>query len=354
MNLRYISWNKLRSLACGYACMVSVMEFGTESNADLSMELDTEKRFRCAQGFSALQINILGIIKGHPEVLTYWLIAQLVAKQYAENTTEGAVRGALERLFSRGLLLRTRASQGRLKGNRFVLVHDLCVNIQPCNITRKCATENAMEHATQFSKISHHSILEEEEKDRKNLSISTQEAEMKRKLEDLSEEDIAFHWPVLNRDGFGTAQIRQICHRLHKAGLAVDNVLPSLTYAEWDMATGNRKDAQGNPIARPSHWVFQTLARQGYYPRPDGYVSPQEQAERDATEEQRRLAEAQEARFKASCETWAAQLLPQERRHILGDSAPGGYKSSIFHEGVVLRNHFRKEIWPSLKSEAKK
>jgi hypothetical protein len=60
------------------------------------------------------------------------------------------------------------------------------------------------------------SILEEKT-DRKNLSLSSGEDERQkaiRSLEALTEDDIAFHWPELARQGFGTDQIRQILNRL--------------------------------------------------------------------------------------------------------------------------------------------
>ena len=328
-------WSPPRALACSYACM--------ESGVDAATECGMERRFRCAQGFSALQINILGVIKVHAEVLAYWQIAQLVNTHYGGNPTEGAVRGALERLFPRDFLLRSRAARGRLKGNRYALAQDPCSHILPCNL----AVEAGAECAAQSGAAVPPSILKEKT-ERKTLSISSQEASAERRLEELSEEDIAFHWPTLARDGFGTDQIRQICQRLRKTGASLENILQGLTHAEWEMDRGDRTDAKGKPIARPAHWVFETLARQGYYPRPAGYVSPQEQAERDAAEEQKRLAVAHGAKFEAAQIAWAGQLRSDEKASILQARHPAGSGAVRIPESVILRSHFRAEVWPSL------
>ena len=322
-------------LACSRACMVSGKEY--------VMEKDMEHRRQCLQGLSTLQINILSIIKAHQEVLPYWQIAHMVGRHFGGNPTEGAVRGALERMFSRDFLLRSRASRGRLKGNRYALAKDPCPHIPSCNFVMESAADSAA-HSGRTPEASFLS----EEIDRKNLSISSQSTEPEHRLEELTEEDISFHWPTLARDGFGTAQIRQICQRLHKIGIPTTRILQGLIHAEWEMVHGIRKDSKGNPIEKPAHWVFGTLARQGYYPRPAGYISPQEQAERDAEEERKRFAAAHEARKDAEYEAWAVQLTPQEREHIVRERSPTSQGALRMPELVALRAYFFAKVWPEV------
>lgn len=112
------------------------------------------------------------------------------------------------------------------------------------------------------------------------------------------------------------------------------------------MAYGTRKDSKGNPIEKPAHWVFETLARQGYYPRPTGYISPQEQAERDAAEEKARFAAAHEARKEAEYEAWAAQLTAQERERIVLERSPASQGALRMPERVALRAYFFAKVWP--------
>lgn len=325
-----------RSLACSRACMVRTMESGTDN--------PMEDKLRCMQGFSHVQINILGILKSHTEVLAYWQIAHLLEQHYGGSVTEGSVRGALERLFPREFLVRRRASRGRLKGNRYALATDPCTHIQPCNFIVGVVTESD----TQSAGTAAPSILEKA--DRKILSVSSQEAEESkavRLLEALTEEDMHFHWPALARQGFGTDQIRQIISRLVQVNISVKQIMQGLTYAEWELAADRMRDKSGTPVTSPVSWVFKILATQGYYPRPEGYRSPQEQAELDAVEELRQRTAAYEARQAAEGDAWIARLTPDERSAILGP------QSNIMRmpDEVVLRCHFRSEIWPLMQRE---
>lgn len=244
-------------------------------------------------------------------------------------------------MFTRDFLLRSRASRGRLKGNRYALAKDPCPHIPPCNFVMESAADSAAHRSSPPA-----ASLLSEEIDRKNLSIFSQSTEPEHRLEELTEEDISFHWPTLARDGFGTAQIRQICQRLHKIGIPTTRILQGLTHAEWEMAHGTRKDSKGNPIEKPANWVFETLARQGYYPRPAGYISPQEQAERDAAEEKARFTAAHEARKDAEYEAWAAQLTPQEREHIVQERSPASQGALRMPDRVALRAYFFAKVWP--------
>ena len=325
-----------RSLACSRACMVRAMYSGTDN--------PMEGKLRCMQGFSHVQINILGILKSHTEVLAYWQIAHLLEQHYGGNVTEGSVRGALERLFPREFLVRRRAARGRLKGNRYVLATDPCPHIQPCNSFVGVGTESNAQSAESAAP----SILEET--DRKILSVSSQEAEESktaRLLEALTEEDMHFHWPALARQGFGTDQIRQIISRLIQVNISFKQVMQGLTYAEWELAADRMRDKSGAPVTSPVSWVFKILATQGYYPRPEGYRSPQEQAELDAAEELKQRTAAYEARQAAEGDAWIVRLTPDERSAILGP------QNNIMRmpDEVVLRRHFRSEIWPLMQRE---
>ena len=322
-----------RSLACSRTCMVRVMESDTDN--------PMEGKFRCMQGFSLLQINILGILKSHKEVLAYWQIAQLLEQYYGGIVTEGAVRGALERLFPREFLLRRRSARGRLKGNRYALATDPCSYIQPCS-SMGVVTESS----TQSAGTTAPSILEEI--DSKILSVSSKELSANQLLEALTESDIVFHWPNLAKFGFGTDQIRQIIKRLSQIPLPLTNLMQGLIYAEWELENEQMRDKTVTPITSPNQWVFYILARQGYYPRPSGYISPQEQAERDAEAEANALKQAQEKRLMAECALWIASLTTQERKAIL--PAQNGCALPMPEE-VALRNYFRTNIWAKRQNE---
>ena len=329
------------SQPCRIACSLACMQSDMPGSVREGMTLPT-KAGRCACGFSSLQINILSILKERHEVISYWQIASLIQGVFDQQTTEGSVRGALTRLYRQGFLVRQRANRAHLKGNRYAFNTDPCRHIKPCSQLMQSGMKSAEQSTAQSGQIAAPSILEE--KDRKNtLSISSQEEDRAR-LEALSETDIEFHWPKLAASGFGTHQIRQIIERLEQKNLLLSNVLQGLDHAEWVLERGQMQDKDGQAVQHPTNWVFQILAKQGYYPRPVGYVSPQEQAELDAAEERKRLVAAQEERLKAECDAWIAGLSPDERVAILGVQ-----NGSIRIPGdVVLRNHFRTEIWPKL------
>lgn len=104
------------------------------------------------------------------------------------------------------------------------------------------------------------------------------------------------------------------------------------------------RDKNGEPVSHPLNWVFSSLARTGYYRRPQGYVSPQEQAERDAAAEEERLKNAREERKNSAFEAWRSGLSPEEKRAIV---APGN-RTFPMPEDTALRQHFLREIWPVL------
>jgi hypothetical protein len=78
-----------------------------------------------------------------------------------------------------------------------------------------------------------------------------------------------------------------------------ERITQGLTHAEWEFTAGKMRDKSGKPVTSPVNWVFAILAKQGYYPRPQGYISPQEQVELDAVEEAKRLTIARKARLEA-------------------------------------------------------
>lgn len=186
-----------------------------------------------------------------------------------------------------------------------------------------------------------------EKTDRKNLSVFSGEKDSGNvilQLESLTEEDVSFHWPNLAKAGFGTCQIRQILTRLFQVGIGAENLAQGLTYAEWELEHGTMRDKNGEPVTHPLNWVFSSLARTGYYRRPQGYISPLEQAEIDAAEEEERLKKARDARKNSAFEAWRAGLSPQEKNAIV---APEN-RAFPMPEDTALRQHFLHEIWPVL------
>lgn len=151
--------------------------------------------------------------------------------------------------------------------------------------------------------------------DRENLSIF------------LSAERITRTWPNLARAGFGREQLDQIAAALAELGKPTEKIVQSLDHAEWELERGQMLDKDGQPVADPCSWVFTALARTGYYRRPKGYVSPEEQAAKDAEAEAKAIVAARQAAEQAQFEAWRDGLSPDELSDALRGH-PGGPKDA--------------------------
>lgn len=302
----------------------------------------------CEYGLSALQINVLALIqRAGARVTPYERIARKLAQEFGMQQSAESVRGIVNRLAARGFIRRKPARDGTIRGVCFTTVEALsCPHI----IDNRSDVRGSVRAEALPGSSGTPSILEEKI-ERENLSISS-EGEHRiavRKLEALTEDDMAYHWPNLARVGFGTCQIRQIVKRLGQIGIGAEKVMQGLTYAEWELENGTMRDKYGEPVSSPVSWVFTSLAKHGYYRRPEGYVSPQEQAELDAAEEAKRIIAACEARQKAELDAWVLGLSPEERAAIIsasGDPYP-------IPEDTALRLHFKSHIWPEILANQK-
>lgn len=333
-----------RNRPCSRACTQTGMETAPRTGAESSTKTALRKA-RCPLGFSEMQIAILSLLKARPPLIAYWQIAGDITSAYGIQATEGAVRGALERLYARGFIIRSRAAAGRMQGNRYAFSADPCPHIVPpvfAESDREASTEEDMPSGPKGSP----SFLAEKT-DRKHLSVFSGERNPGNVIlqpESLTEEDIRFHWPNLAKAGFGTCQIRQIVARLFQVGIGAENLAQGLTHAEWELEHGTMRDKTGTPVAHPLNWVFSSLARTGYYRRPQGYISPREQAEIDAANEDDRLRQAREARKKSAFEAWCADLSPEEKNSI----ASQGNRAFPIPDDAALRQHFFHKVWPAM------
>lgn len=209
-----VLWSQPRSPVRNRPCSRACTHPGTDADTRTGTDAPTKavsRKARCPLGFSEMQIAILSLLKARPPLIAYWQIAEAVTLVYGIQATEGAVRGALERLGARGFLVRSRAAAGRAQGNRYAFSADPCPHITPPLCT-KPDMEASVEPDAHSCKNPAPSFLTEKT-DRKNLSVFSGEMDSGNvilRLESLSEEDVVFHWPNLAKVGFGTCQIRQI------------------------------------------------------------------------------------------------------------------------------------------------
>ncbi len=344
---------------CTQPCAHSVMRSPVESPMRSGMDARTKfesGQIVCQRGLSAAQICVISVLQGIGRALTsYKEIALALEANYSIPRSPTAVRGIVDRLTARGLLQHQRKREGMIQGVIFELAEcNICPHIHPSHVGMDSPMRSVMDSPVRppvdspMQSPMHTAspilkILNQEKKDRKNLSISSQGSdEYTARLEALTDDDMAFHWPELTRAGFGSAQIRQILMRLAQVGGDTRHIMQGLAHAEWALAHNAMRDKNGDAVTSPANWVFKILATQGYYPRPSGYVSPAEQADRDRLATLEKEREASSARFAAECEAWAKALPSSDREAILGQQSNRRF---AIPEDVRLRQHFRDKVF---------
>jgi hypothetical protein len=288
---------------------------------------------------------VLGIIfRRHNRVLSHSSIAAELYTTYGMKFPATSVKGIIARLVKRNIIKGWQAREGMNQGNHYTFTQELlCPHIKTAPPGTLPGAPASTLPATQAQLKADNTILEQSE--RINLSNFSGESTSRRLLEALTEDDISFHWPSLAKEGFGTVQIRQFLTRLGQAGLSVQRVLESLRHAEWALTHSCMRDGDGGIVRTPLNWVFKIIAKEGYYPRPEGYISPQEQAERDAEVEAKRRTTAIEARIDAECQAWLLTLSPEDVQSILPNAQVPFGKSA---RDALLRAHFREHVWPKI------
>jgi hypothetical protein len=139
------------------------------------------------------------------------------------------------------------------------------------------------------------------------------------KLTSLSNADIQFHWPCLAGTGFGVHQIQQIVERLQKVEKPLTYIFQSLDHIEFELENGQLQDRNGSSVQDPCSYAFNALAKHGYYRRPHGYISSQEQAEEDARLEAEQLRKAREKKEEEEFQAWKQSLSEEEYRELIKD-----------------------------------
>ncbi|MDL2279769.1 hypothetical protein LJC15_03775, partial [Desulfovibrio sp. OttesenSCG-928-G11] len=181
--------------------------------------------------------------------MPYERIARSLAQEFGMRQSAESVRGAVNRLTTRGFIRHKQARDGTIRGVRFITVEALfCPHI----IGDRSGVRGDVQAEALPGSSGTPSILPEKI-ERENLSIFSEENHhtAARKLEALTEDDMAYHWPNLARAGFGTCQIRQAVGRLEQVGIGVEKVMQGLTHAEWELENGTMRDKSGQQVSNP-------------------------------------------------------------------------------------------------------
>ena len=108
-----------------------------------------------------MQIAILSILKTSPPVIAYWQLAEALSV-FGLNVSEGAVRGALTRLFKYGFLVRGRAARGKMQGNRYAFTSDPCPYIIPYRDSDQSGMDSVMDSPVSYERNPAPSLFKEE------------------------------------------------------------------------------------------------------------------------------------------------------------------------------------------------
>ena len=137
-----------RTQPCSRACTHSAVRPGRNSDKETDAK-SASRKSRCPLGFSEMQIAILSILKTSPPVIAYWQLAEALSV-FGLNVSEGAVRGALTRLFKYGFLVRGRAARGRMQGNRYAFTSDPCPYIIPYRDSDQSGMDSVMDSPVSY------------------------------------------------------------------------------------------------------------------------------------------------------------------------------------------------------------
>ena len=215
-------------VACGWACVRAEM-------------CSNERLPTCEKGLPLYKsISLPLVFRLGAKIKPYAYLARQLEAQFGMTRTPESIRGVVNRLAARGYLRHRLAREGTLRGVRFSVIEEL---LCPALVNPVRAAACDVHYAARSGERQTHQAIPSilEEKERKNLSISSQQEEDKTRLEALTEEDIKFHWPKLAGYGFSTDQIRQIIQRLGQKEKSFTFEYPAGIKSRG-MGTGTRPD----------------------------------------------------------------------------------------------------------------
>jgi len=241
-------------------------------------------------------------------VATYQVISDETGIPY------GSVRSVLEKFTAHGWLLKTRWGGGRnsaleLAPSAFLV--GLGSVDSAVKFSSQAQQSNSAGYADSAVRLLNSAV-----------ELSSQNAPlMKIDREDLnlsiSLEVIRTSWPNLAQSGFGVEQVNQIVANLTATGKPTSRIVQGLDHIEFELAHDQMVDKDGQKVSDPCSWAFKALAQNGYYRRPKGYVSPEEQAAKDAEEEARAVITARQKAEQVRFEAWRDGLSPDEMAKAL-------------------------------------
>ena len=235
----------------------------------------------------------------------------------------GTVRWAIAGLERENFLAKRKFRKGRVQGIAITLNEQLCRDFHRKRIQgEEGETQgNNLHHSNEQTKSQTFSQTLPRTHSRTDtsppLEKKKEESSFYSRIREFTDEDVAFFYPCLAAIGFGGEQMRQIADRLEQVAKAADKVFVSLEHADWELGQGPLRDKEGEEVASPLGFIFNALARTGYYRKPKGYVTAEEQAARDLEEKAKAARQSRERKERAEFELWRDSLDEEERERLL-------------------------------------
>jgi len=138
-------------------------------------------------------------------------------------------------------------------------------------------------------------------------------------LSEITSSEFRTQYPALYDIGFGSDQVRQIVRGRLKHGDPIEDLTESLAHADWELAkNGFLRMANGLPADKsPCGFLYKHLVKVGgYWPAPEGYMSPRKRAHLDKQKQLREELEALKKLERVEYELWVAKLSDGEKAEL--------------------------------------
>jgi hypothetical protein len=140
---------------------------------------------------------------------------------------------------------------------------------------------------------------------------------IKEKIMALTADDISRRYPKLAAHGLCPNQIRQFVSTLEKNDFSLTNLLPSLDHLNWELENGTLIDGTGKIVVKPLGYFYNSIAQNGYYRSPNGYVSPEDQIIFDQKNSAHAAKQAYDSAANDLFQLWMNSLESSEKEKIL-------------------------------------
>lgn len=305
-----------------------------------------EEPLRCKLGLTPWQVFVLSHVSRIPEdeIVSYGSIATELGARMGCEITAGAVRGTLMRLKVKRHVQCQRARQGVLQGIRITITERRCPFfkasserfLEQAHPPMHSAAHTAMRAPVESARQSGSSRKKDEKEDSILLSYQTDEG-----LAAVTQDTLQIHFPRLSLEGFMADSLRQVISENQKGGRSCANIWEGLEHAEWQLENGGIHDKEGKPVSSVAGYVFKALAKNGFYARPVGYVSRQEQYMQERAAWLKQAEETREQLLNQEFKHWRERLTLQDEQELLG---PGLQIEGRGKEGK-LKMIFQETVW---------